>query len=252
MSNLRLFPALHHADSGFYRQVPGQLRERPFDATLHGACVRLGRRSRGSDWRRQTEKTIKPPAAIFEDLVAEKPDDADSRFWLAKIQLSQWLDCSEAITWRLGNHSTSAKRALDELCGSQPNDTTLRYLAEAEHSLGEFYLQLHAHGNDHQVLLQADEYFQESKDLRVQLVERTRKAEKLSHQRDLVRSLGYLGDLYLRQGRVESAGKNYEESLAIRDIFQRDPNPEQRFQYARGLANFGELSATTVATLRVR
>jgi len=244
MSNLRLFQPfitqIQDFTAKYLASFENDLSMRPYTGRVFVLRATVARERFGDD---SAEKDYQTAARIFEDLVAEKPDDADSRFWLAKIQLSQArarLQRGDYLAAR--EPLNGAKRALDELCGSQPNDTTLRYLAEAEHSLGEFYLQLHAHGNDHQVLLQADEYFQESKDLRVQLVERTRKAEKLSHQRDLARSLGYLGDLYLRQGRVELARKNYEESLAIRrDIFQRDPNPEQRFQYARGLANFGEL-----------
>jgi len=244
MSNLRLFQPfitqIQDFTAKYLASFQNDLSMRPYTGRVLVLRATVARIRFGDD---SAEKDYQTAARIFEDLVAEKLDDADSRFWLAKIQLSQArarLQRGDYLAARVP--LDGAKRALDELCGSQQDDTTLSYLAEAEHLLGEFYLQLHAHGNDHQVLLQCDEYFQESKDLRVQLLERTRKAEKLSHQRDLARSLGYLGDLRLRQGRVELARKNYEESLAIRrDIFQRDPDPEQRFQYARGLASFGEL-----------
>ncbi|HVC97790.1 MAG TPA: protein kinase [Pirellulales bacterium] len=245
MSNLRLFQPFIKQIQDFTAKYLASFESdhsmRPYTGRVFVLRATVARERFGDD---SAENDYQSAARIFEGLVAEKPDDAESRLWLAKIQLSQArarLQRGDYLAAR--EPLDGAKRALDELSGSRQGDTTLlRYLAEADHSLGEFYLQLHAHGNDHQVLLQADEFFQESKDLRAQLVERTRKAEKLSHQRDLARSVGYLGDLYLRQGRVELARHDYEESLALRrDIFQRDPNPEQRFQYARGLANFGEL-----------
>jgi hypothetical protein len=68
-------------------------------------------------------------------------------------------------------------------------------------------------------------------------------SERRNHQRDLARSLGYLGDLRLAQGAVAQAEEDYSRSNILRqDLSQYNPvDPENRFQRARGLGNFGYL-----------
>jgi tetratricopeptide (TPR) repeat protein len=62
-------------------------------------------------------------------------------------------------------------------------------------------------------------------------------------QRALARGHGYLGDVYLAQGKYEPALQEYQHSLEAREtLANQDPlDDERQFQLARGLSNFGDL-----------
>ncbi len=134
---------------------------------------------------------------------------------------------------------------MDRLRKRRPDDTaTRRYLAEARHGLGEWHLDRPSEGAARaQALLDAENHFTQSRVLREQLVEESTGEARRGYQRDLARSLGYLGDLHLAQGDVPRAASDYELSRTLReDLYRSNPrDPEHRFQFARGLANFGEL-----------
>jgi hypothetical protein len=138
-----------------------------------------------------------------------------------------------------------ARQSLEMQHTKQPDDSSLqRDLAEAYHGLGEVYLDRDADSADRsEALVKSEEYFDRSKDLRRKLVATARGAERRNHQRDLARSLGYLGDLCLAQGDVAQALEDYDRSKKIRqELYNSNPSdPEHRFQLARGLGNFGYL-----------
>jgi serine/threonine protein kinase len=135
--------------------------------------------------------------------------------------------------------------SLEKQSRRQPTDSVLkRDLAEVYHSLGEVYLNRDADGPARSSALgQSEDYFERSKELRTVLMDNAKGSERRDHQRDLARSLGYLGDLRLAQGDVARAEEDYNRSNVLRDDLSRKNlmDPENRFQRARGLSNFGYL-----------
>lgn len=139
---------------------------------------------------------------------------------------------------------SDAKDRLKRLFALQPDDVELkRYLAEALHGLGEVYLDRDTGAARHDNLLKAEAFFLEAKKLRKELVDSTEGDERRNYTRDLARSFGYLGDLYLARGNIAQALTDYESSNELREqLSKANPlDPEQRFQYSRGLTNFGFL-----------
>lgn len=138
-----------------------------------------------------------------------------------------------------------ARSALEKQSAEQPDDRGIvRDLAEVYHSLGEVYLERDADGRGRfQALRDSRSHFEKSKELREKLMESSRGTERGNHQRDLARSLGYLGDLCVAQGKIAEAVGNYERSRDHRqELFNSNPtDPEHRFQLARGLGNFAYL-----------
>lgn len=184
--------------------------------------------------------------SLYKTLPINSSDRAQHERRLANV----WLSQGRLFLQR--DEFPQAQRALESAASilltlrkQQSTDTTLmRLLAEAYHGLGEVQLDRPAEGaNRSQALLDAETNFNQSKLLREELVRITVGEENRNHRRDLARSLGYLGDLYLAQGDIPRAAEAYEESKKLRKaLFDANPrDPEARFQYARGLANFGEL-----------
>jgi serine/threonine-protein kinase len=140
---------------------------------------------------------------------------------------------------------TSAATSLEQLQKSQPvNNVLQRHLAEAYHCTGEVHLNRRTEGAARrQALLEAEDKFNQGKNIRENLVKNSVGEERRNHERDLARSWGYLGDVYRYQGAVAQAGQAYEESKRLRErLYSNKPgDPEHRFQFARGLGNFGEL-----------
>src|SRR5262249_1592510 len=112
----------------------------------------------------------------------------------------------------------NAGEMLVKLRAREPDDSILRRdLAEVYHSLGELFLNRDTDGAArHEALLKSQSNFEESKDLRERLKDDSKGAERRNHQRDLARSLGYLGDLYLAQGDVVQAARDYDLSKDLR------------------------------------
>ena len=130
---------------------------------------------------------------------------------------------------------SDAAGAFEKLVSSDPENRILqRELAEVYHCRGEVYL-------DQDATQDSLKYFEKSRDLRVDLEAKSDPNRRSGYTRDLARSFGYLGDLLLDKGNIVDALKNYELSRERRlKLFQENPNdPEYRFQYARGIANFG-------------
>lgn len=147
-----------------------------------------------------------------------------------------------------------AGASLEKLSSREPADSGLRRdLAEVDHALGEAYLNRDADGPARSdALSKSEESFEKSKDLRTVLVDQAKGADRRNIQRDLARSLGYLGDLRLAQGNVVQAEDDYDRSRILRDdLWRNNPiDPENRFQRARGLGNFGSLERDYLGNLR--
>jgi serine/threonine-protein kinase len=160
------------------------------------------------------------------------------------IDLQKW-DEARSICESTAENLRRMRAAKPQDKELKPDDKALqRLLAEAYHCLGEISLSQPAEGAARQqALIAADTQFTDSKKIREQLVAATTGAESRNHIRDLARSLGYLGDVYLAQGDVPKAAQAYEESKKHREMLHRTMlnDPEQKFQFARGLANFGRL-----------
>ncbi len=158
---------------------------------------------------------------------------------LSQIHLSQGRLLADQKNYLAALRKLSnAESLLSRLVSQQPENVEIkRSLAETYHALGEVYL---AREVD---LEKAKQYFVQSKDLREALRQNIGAADQLTYDRDLARSLGYLGDLNLAQGHVAIAAEQYAESLQLRaNLYRNSPrDPEHRFQYARGLINFGYL-----------
>lgn len=95
--------------------------------------------------------------------------------------------------------------------------------------------------------LQGDEFPQAQRafESAAESLRRLRKQQPASMalMRHLAEAYHGLGDLYLAQGDLPRAASAYEQAKKLREgLYRTNPrDPEQRFQYARGLANFGEL-----------
>jgi serine/threonine protein kinase len=126
-----------------------------------------------------------------------------------------------------------------------PHRSRLQHdLAEVYHALGEVFLNGDAEGIVRQESLsRSQRFFENSKDLREGLYSESSGGERRHIQRDLARSLGYLGDLYEAQGQVAKAVDAYEVSKKLRkELYEANRlDPEHRFQFARGIGNFGYL-----------
>jgi serine/threonine-protein kinase len=183
---------------------------------------------------------------LYRAMPSDGPDRNEVETRLARVRISQgrlFLQRREYAP--AGQALEAAAETLERLRNRLPGDTAARrYLAEARHGLGEWQLDRPSEGAARaQALLDAENQFGESRMLREKLVEESTGEARRGYQRDLARSLGYLGDLHLAQGDVPRAASEYELSRTLReDLYRANPrDPEHRFQYARGLANFGEL-----------
>lgn len=171
----------------------------------------------------------------------EHPEEqpAEVKLRLSQIHLSQGRLLADQKNFLAALRKLDdAESLLSRLVTQQPDSIEIkRSLAETYHALGEVYL---AREVD---LDKAKQYFLQSKDLREALRQNTGAADQLTYDRDLARSLGYLGDLNLAQGQVAVAAEQYADSLQLRaNLYRNSPrDPEHRFQYARGLINFGYL-----------
>ncbi len=182
---------------------------------------------------------------IFAALVREQPNNADYQMRLAGIHVSQGqVLLQHGETGKAETVLASACERLEQLLHHDAANTNVkRSLAEAYHGRGQAYLERDGELPIANSLERAEQFFLKSKALREQLVAESTGSERRNHQRDLARSLGYLGDLYLALGDVSRASRNFEQSKTLREELYRNNSldPEQRFQYARGLANFGYL-----------
>jgi len=194
----------------------------------------------------QVIKDFQQAESLYDQLPADEVESFAHEMRLAHVRLSQGRLFIQRDEFPQAQRVLeSAAETLQRLRQQQPDNTSmLRYLAEAYHCLGEVYLDRPAEGTPRaQALLDSETNFNQSKLLREALVKATVGEESRNHERDLARSLGYLGDLYLAQGDIVQAAQAYEQSKNLREgLYRANPrDPEHRFQYARGLANFGEL-----------
>ena len=155
-------------------------------------------------------------------------------------------------------HIQREEYVLAELLLKQARDTaeTLRLLnrddaqlereqAEIFHLLGQVYLSREADDQGYaKALVESESSFDESVHLLKKLMLReTDETDKSHLERDLARSYGYLGDLHLAQGYISKAERRYNDSQDLRrKLYESNRQDEEfRFQYARGLGNFGML-----------
>jgi eukaryotic-like serine/threonine-protein kinase len=189
--------------------------------------------------------------SIYREWSSSYGQDPEVDFRLACNHLAQGR-----LLVRYGSYE-SAQQLLDEaLAGFQnlqkrdslpkPHPELSQREAEVNHMLGELFLnQANITGREDQYR-QSLEQFSQSRTLRERLVNEVNHTDRFNYEsirRDLARSYGYLGDLYLRRGRLQLAEDAYQKSLAQREVLHHDnpSDPEHRFQYARGLANFANV-----------
>lgn len=149
-------------------------------------------------------------------------------YMLAEVLLKQARDAAEAL------HQFRRDDVLLE-----------RDQAEIFHLLGQVYLSREADDQGYaKALVESEGNFDESVHLLKKLMLReTDEIDKSHLERDLARSYGYLGDLHLAQGYISKAERRYNDSQDLRrKLYESNPQDEEyRFQYARGLGNFGML-----------
>lgn len=149
------------------------------------------------------------------------------------------------MTERAEQTLSGASELFQNLKTPQPTGITpseiKRREAEVHHAYGELYLGMANSSGDDGFYRQSEYHFSRSRDLREELATSVVQKESDTIRRDLARSYGYLGDLYLRRGQISDAEGTYETSLTIRRSLYsgNSADPEHRFQYARGLGNFG-------------
>jgi serine/threonine protein kinase len=186
-----------------------------------------------------------------EKLYSKLPPKADEKLnrdlRLAQNHLTQGRLLNTQEKWDEARRLfESTKDDLERLQSNQPDNQELqRSLAEAHHCLGEVFLSRPAADGParQQWLTQSEDHFTESKKIRKRLADSTTGEEHRDHVRDLARSLGWLGDVYLAKGDISRADQAYEDSKEGREELHRakPDDPEYGLQYARGLGNFGRL-----------
>ncbi len=184
--------------------------------------------------------------ALYNKVPPTAPEKFDRDMRLAQNDLNQGRLLADLEKWNDALEifeSTAA--SLEEIRRSHPeNNDLLRHLAEAYHWLGDVHMNRPAVGPvREQSLVDSEDKFTESKKIRQHLVSSTSGEDSRNHIRDLARSFGYLGDLYLARGLIPKAIQAFEDSKKYRAELHRTKSgdPEHRFQYARGLGNFGRL-----------
>ena len=182
-------------------------------------------------------------------------DDLVTRYRLACNLLRQGRHAIEADPADARQHLEKALAGLEDVADEDERvlkDVELvqsrvkRRLAEAHHDLGRAYLALAenpAAGKPADNFDASEHHFQKGLTLRRELDERSEVKdpyERRAVRRDLARSSGFLGDLHLRRGQIDTALDDYEQSLkSRRALLKTSPgDPETRFQCARGEANF--------------
>jgi tetratricopeptide (TPR) repeat protein len=130
--------------------------------------------------------------------------------------------------------NAAAQSFQDLLKNDSENPILLRELAEVFHRQGEAYL-------TEENIPKSLEFLEKSRDLREKLEAKADPDTLDACKRDVARSHGYLGDVYLQKGQLNNAINSYRVSRERRKaLFEAHENdPEHRFQYARGIANFG-------------
>ena len=165
---------------------------------------------------------------------------------LAHLKLNQGLLYIQRDQYdEAANVLADSLETLEKLRKKQTDDADLgRDLAEVYHSLGEVHLYRNVErGALLQALRESQDFFEKSAILRTDLQKNAIGEDRRGHQRDLARSHGYLGDLYLVRGSIADAESSYQDSDELREkLYRENPtDPEYRFQFARSLGNFGNL-----------
>lgn len=192
-------------------------------------------------------KDLRQAQELYSKLPPTSAEKFDRDLRLAQNHLNQGRLLIEQENWDEARRLfESTKDGLERLRSSQPDDKELqRSLAEAHHCLGEVFLNQPAVDGParQKSLTQSEDHFTESKKIRGQLADSTSGQESREHVRDLARSLGWLGDVYLAKGDISRADQAYEDSKQRREELYRtaSDDPEYCLQYARGLGNFGRL-----------
>lgn len=179
---------------------------------------------------------------LYVQIVATPQDHSDASLRLARNRLAQ-----ARLFLRKQNYKQAAtllKEAVTQFDGLQKSSpaadqlrTLIRYEADAHHELGRCFMGMVNYD-------EAERRFNAGRDLRVDLSKNVDlgHAEREAVNRDLARSYGFLGDLYLSRGQSDMAIHAYNASLDLRkDLYETHRrDAETCFQYARGLANFGD------------
>ncbi|MDX1968665.1 MAG: serine/threonine-protein kinase [Planctomycetaceae bacterium] len=250
MSNLAVFRPIADKIQQFTTQYLDDLEKHPTEHDrIHTGRVYELRATVGCVLSSDTTAALeyyKLAKASYEAVSRDEPGAEARAARLAHLNLSRGRLLTARKDFEEAGHVLAeAAAAIEKLCAQAPNDNgLLRELAEVNHCLGEVDLYWQKPGSvRYQRLRDSQRYFERSRDLRTMLIARSQGAELDHYNRDLARSYGYLGDLLLDQGEITQAEDNYVQSKNLRErLYKSNPkDPEHRFQYARGLGNFGTL-----------
>jgi tetratricopeptide (TPR) repeat protein len=147
----------------------------------------------------------------------------------------------------LGNALVMFKDLQHSKLPAKETHKLMRYEADTHHELGRAHLGLGMASTRGSVKLfkDAERQFASGLELRHRLQDEVvrQDGDEQFIERDLARSYGFLGDLHLQVGQLDKAIAEYDSSLKFRtELYEINRmEPEIRFQYARGLANFAEV-----------
>ena len=205
---------------------------------IRAACTSCGRSSSAfiRPIRRKRLRFYEKALQIYHSHPAGVASAVDISHRIAKIGLSKGELYLLSREYDKAHHAlSSAAEDYERMTADDSeNLSLLRELAEVYHTRGEVYFNQNS-------TEESLHYFEQSRDLRIKLESQADPKHRSVFTRDLARSYGYLGDLLLDQGHIAEAVKNYELSRSKRkDLCDQKPSdPDHRFQYARGIANFG-------------
>jgi hypothetical protein len=184
-------------------------------------------------------------ATIWKGLAEEAGDGRDkAKFQHREAQM--YLEIGRLLQERMFDLAEAQSKYNEALAlwiglmASYPCDEYLQHFAEVTHQLASL-------AEDNRNYTIAEEKYLQAIAVRRKLVDRNRDAPEhtlQSYEKDLARSLGYLGDLYIKRKNLFSAKDYYDESHKIRERLAKanSGNPSFRFQLARSWQNKGRLA----------
>ncbi len=193
---------------------------------------------------KKAENQYRNPATKPSDPAIIKRRLAFNQLFQGRLHVRK-LDFSAARE-PLGNSLSLFRELQHSSLSSKEIHKLLRYEADAHHELGRAHLGLANSNGSIKFFKDAERQFTSGLELRHRLqneVVRIDGDEHLYIESDLARSYGFLGDLHLQVGQLDKAIAEYDSSLKFRaELYEINRmEPEIRFQFARGLANFGEV-----------
>ncbi len=242
----------HEQILAYYKNVASQLEGEP---SLELALIydEWGELAKIFGFTEQAESRFARAADIFRILVQASPDDREHRTKLGVTLRQRGILLLElgdpqsdprrraSLLGQAEQELEESRKVFEPLTVERPNSLSYRLgLAEALHSLALVYdarldrekcLEYHADAIRHRKLALA--------------AASKRRFTEFIHEakRDLARSHGYRGDVYVARGQYPEAEEDYREARRLRSqlVEALPADASVRFQNARGIANMGRL-----------